>query len=250
MPPQLPQGPSPRVPPYPVDQGVQTNEENRAEELKALGWSAEDVRRYEELWEYRQRWGAINLEREDRAFLRKAEAALPKRVSGKGSEKKRTRDKSHYRWLAFHLEAMRSGDAETGLSDGEQGAWPILLEEELRVLDYYEPVLGLPDTLKARELVPFREQWIARAATQGRALSFDFVGPLEELKARESTSWKPLRGDDNTDTTYPVLNAEAAAAFRSELRPAMAAEIRQRFPSLQDSEKPAPPEDWEAPAAS
>ena len=57
---------------------VQKSENNRAGELKELGWSAEDVRRYEELWEYRQRWGAINLERDDRQFLRKAEAALPK----------------------------------------------------------------------------------------------------------------------------------------------------------------------------
>ncbi|MFM1945597.1 MAG: hypothetical protein RI897_4579, partial [Verrucomicrobiota bacterium] len=51
---------------------MQKGESNRAGELKELGWSAEDVRRYEELWEYRQRWGAINLEREDRQFLRKA----------------------------------------------------------------------------------------------------------------------------------------------------------------------------------
>ncbi|MFM7652948.1 MAG: hypothetical protein ACKO5M_08520, partial [Vulcanococcus sp.] len=166
---------------------MQTSEDNRAEELRTLGWSAEDVRRYEELWEYRQRWGAINLEREDRAFLRNAEAALPKRVSGKGSEKKRTRDKSHYRWLAFHLEAMRNSSADSELAEGEQGAWPILLEEELRVLDYYEPVLGLPDTLKARELVAFREQWIARAAERGRSVSFDFIAPLEELKQRETT---------------------------------------------------------------
>jgi len=229
---------------------VQTSEENRAEELRTLGWSAEDVRRYEELWEYRQRWGAINLERDDRAFLRKAEAALPRRVSGKGSEKKRTRDKSHYRWLAFHLQAMRTGAAESSLGDGEQGAWPILLEEELRVLDYYEPVLGLPDTLKARELIAFREQWLANAAERGRVLSFDFVEPLEALKRQETTSWKPLRGEGNSDTTYPVLSADAAARFRAELRPAISAEIRRLFPSLQDSEKPAPADDWQAPAAS
>ncbi|MFM7311718.1 MAG: hypothetical protein ACKO0M_00860 [Cyanobium sp.] len=225
---------------------MQTSEENRAEELRTLGWSAEDVRRYEELWEYRQRWGAINLEREDRAFLRKAEAALPRRVSGKGSEKKRTRDKSHYRWLAFHLEAMRSGATEAGLSGGEQGAWPILLEEELRALDYYEPVLGLPDTLKARELVAFREQWIATASQRGRSGSFDFIEPLEALKRQETTSWKPLRGDGNSDSSYPVLDAEAAAAFRAEIRPAIAAEIRRLFPSLQDSDKPAPADDWQA----
>ena len=50
---------------------------HRADELAGLGWSAEDVDRYAELWDYRQRWGAMNLEREDRLFLRKAEAALP-----------------------------------------------------------------------------------------------------------------------------------------------------------------------------
>ena len=224
---------------------MQTGEENRAEELKALGWSAEDVRKYEELWEYRQRWGAINLEREDRAFLRKAESALPKRSSGKGSEKKRTQDKSHYRWLAFYLEAMRSSPAESGLSDGETGAWPILLEEELRALDYYEPVLGLPDTLKAKELIPAREQWISQASASGRNLSFDFLEPLEALKRQEKTSWKPLRGDGNSDSTYPVLSPEAAAAFRSTVRAGISGLIRQTFPSLQDSDKPEPPVDWQ-----
>ena len=60
---------------------------HRADELKELGWSNDDVVRYAELWDYRQRWGSINLEREDRQFLRKAESALPKIVSGKISIK-------------------------------------------------------------------------------------------------------------------------------------------------------------------
>ena len=227
------------------DRRVQTGEENRAEELKALGWSAEDVRKYEELWEYRQRWGAINLEREDRVFLRKAESALPKRASGKGSEKKRTRDKSHYRWLAFYLEAMKASPVETGLQEGERGAWPILLEEELRALEYYEPVLGLPDTLKAKELIPARELWISQAGSSGRTLSFDFLEPLEALKRQEKTSWKPLRGEGNIDSTYPVLSPEAAAAFRSSVRTRIANLIRQTFPSLQDSDKAEPPADWQ-----
>ena len=41
--------------------------------------------RYVELWEYRQRWGAMNLEREDRLFLRKAEKALPAIVLAPGT---------------------------------------------------------------------------------------------------------------------------------------------------------------------
>ena len=218
---------------------MQKSENNRAGELKELGWSAEDVRRYEELWEYRQRWGAINLEREDRQFLRKAEAALPKLVA-KGSEKKRTQDKSHYRWLAFYLEAMQA----VPLEEGEEGAWPILLQEELRAIDYYEPVLGLPDTLKAKELQPIREELVAQAAATGRSASFDFMAPLEELKQREKTSWKPLRGDGNTDTSYPVLSADAAGAFRQEARARLTSSIRALFPSLKDTDKPEPPADW------
>ena len=217
---------------------MQTSENNRAGELKDLGWSPEDVRKYEELWEYRQRWGAINLEREDRLFLRKAEAALPKLSSGRGSEKKRLQDKSHYRWLSFYLEAMQASPAETGLTAGERGAWPVLLEQELRALDHYEPVLGLPDTLKAKELLPIREQLIQQAAAGATVLQFDFVEPLEALKRQESTSWKPLRGEANTDKAYPVLAADAVESFQREAASRLGAAIRELFPSLKDSDKP------------
>ncbi|MFQ6539693.1 MULTISPECIES: hypothetical protein [Aphanothece] len=218
------------------------DEISRAEELQALGWTAEDVRRYEELWEYRQRWGAINLEPEDRAFLRRAEAALPKRpASGKGAQKKTLQEKSHYRWLAFHLDAMKASPVEQDLAEGEAGAWRILLEQELRVLDHYEPVLGLPDTLKARDLQPLREQWIGEVAGDARLLEFDFAAPLEELRQRESTSWKPLRGEGNDDRRYPVLAGEAAENFRRHIHQELARQIRASFPSLKDSGKPEPP---------
>lgn len=216
---------------------MQTSENNRAGELKDLGWSPEDVRKYEELWEYRQRWGAINLEREDRLFLRKAEAALPKLSSGRGSEKKRLQDKSHYRWLSFYLEAMQASPAETGLAAGERGAWPVLLEQELRALDHYEPVLGLPDTLKAKELLAVREQLIQQAAAGGKVLQFDFVEPLEALKRQETTSWKPLRGEANTDKSYPVLAADAVESFRQGAATRIGAAIRELFPSLKESDK-------------
>ena len=215
------------------------DETSRGEELRTLGWTPEEVRQYEELWEYRQRWGAINLEPEDRVFLRRAEAALPKRVPhGKGSLKKTLQQKSHYRWLSFYRDAMLSSAESLGLQPGEEAAWVILLEEELRVLDHYEPVLGLPDTLKAKELLPAREAWIEAAAPQGRVLSFDFDAPLETLKQQETTSWKPLRGEGAR--SYPVLPAEAAAAFRTQVGQQVAEHIRATFPSLKDSDKPSP----------
>ena len=170
---------------------------HRADELAALGWSAEDVNRYAELWDYRQRWGAMNLEREDRVFLRKAEAALPELVTGKAAAKKSTKDKSYYRWLTFHLDAMKAFEAQMSLPEEARGAWPILLEEELRLLDHYQPVLGLPDTLKAKAFDAFRELMGEQAAAlpegsmqMGR---YDFQTALLELKEKENSKWRHLR---------------------------------------------------------
>lgn len=221
--------------------------DNRVDELKALGWSAEDLRKYAELWEYRQRWGAINLERDDRAFLRQAEAALPKRAAhGKGAGRKTIQDKSHYRWLASHLEAMRSSSVEMDLENGRVGAWPIVLEEELRALAYYEPVLGLPDTLRARALTPVRERWIEEAAKDGETLAFDFPAALETIRQSGSASWKSLRSEAaENPMSYPVLDPEAAAAFRSRVREEVLALTRSTFPSLAETSKVEPPDDWQ-----
>jgi hypothetical protein len=124
------------------------------------------------------------------------------------------------------------------LQPGEEAAWVILLEAELRALDHYEPVLGLPDTLKAKALLPVREAWIAAIATQGRELSFDFDAPLDALKQQEATSWKPLRNVGAR--SYPVLEAGAAANFRTQMNQEVAQLIRSSFPSLKDSDKPEP----------
>jgi hypothetical protein len=176
---------------------MRKEEGSRSGELRELGWSAEDLRRYEDLWEYRQRWGAINLEREDRVFLRSAEAALPNRPSGKGAQKKGLQDKAHVRWLAHFLAAMRADPQLQGLPAGEEAAWVILLEEELRALTWYEPVLSLPDTLRARAFVAAREGLIQTAA----------------------------------------------AAFRATVRQELLEWVR-GLPSLKESEKGEPPDDW------
>ena len=219
---------------------------HRADELAGLGWSSEDVNRYAELWEYRQRWGAMNLEREDRLFLRKAEAALPVLVTGKASVKKNTQDKSYYRWLRFHLDAMTAAQSAMGLAEGAQGAWPILLEEELRLLDHYQPVLGLPDTIKAKSFDAFRELMAEQAAEvskDGMELkTHDFQAALTELKEKENSKWRHLR-EQSGDQPYPVLLGENVNTFRSEVRQQMTPLLRQTLPSLADTDKPEPSAD-------
>ena len=81
------------------------DEVNREEELKELGWSPEDLRRYAELWEYRKRWGAANLEREERIFLKKADNALPaltKKRGGSAADVKQVEEKLHYKWIELY----------------------------------------------------------------------------------------------------------------------------------------------------
>jgi hypothetical protein len=218
---------------------------HRADELAALGWSAEDVNRYAELWDYRQRWGAMNLEREDRLFLRKAEAALPEIVSGKAAAKKSTKDKSYYRWLTFHLDAMTASEAHMSLPSGARGAWPILLEEELRLLDHYQPVLGLPDTLKAKAFDAFRELMAEQAAAlpegsmqMGR---YDFQNALIVLKEKENSKWRHLR-EQSGEQPYPVLLQGAVDSFRADVRSQFTPLLRETLPALKDSDKPEPTE--------
>ncbi|KZR75636.1 hypothetical protein [Prochlorococcus marinus] len=222
---------------------------HRADELKELGWSSEDVARYTELWDYRQRWGAMNLEREDRQFLRKAEAALPAIITGKAAAKKATEDKSYYRRLRFYLQAMNEAELALALEENARGAWPILLEEELRALDYYEPVLGLPDTLKAKKFDAVRESIANRASKladeQGLVVSFDFQAPLNTLKAQEPTKWRQLREEDTAaDQSYPILNASVVEGFRQEVRAELVPLIRETLPSLAKTDKADLPDDW------
>lgn len=220
-------------------QRVSKETSHRGEELKDLGWSAPDVARYIELWEYRQRWGAMNLEREDRLFLRKAEKALPAILSGRASAKKSIQDKTYYRWLRFHCDSMLSAESEMDLAEGMRGAWPVMLETELRILVHYEPVLGLPDTLKAKALAPVRETLASQVAALGTTKAYDFQAPLISLKEQEpSNRWKHLRDVDASDRTYPLLNAEAVDGFRHEAHTAIHDLIRSNFPSLSETDKP------------
>jgi hypothetical protein len=222
---------------------MRKEEGSRSDELRELGWSVEDVRRYEELWEYRQRWGAINLEREDRVFLRSAEAALPKRATGKTALKKSLQEKAHHRWLSHFLTAMRADPQLAALAEGELAAWVIVLEEELRALEWYEPVLGLPDTLRARHFVAERERWVRDTAAEGRSLSFDFAAALDQAKQEGNGSWKSLRSDAQAGATdFPVLPPATAAAFRARVRQEVLA-LTRSYPSLKNSDRPEPPED-------
>ena len=166
-------------------QRVPKETSHRGDELKGLGWSEAEVVRYVELWEYRQRWGAMNLEREDRLFLRKAENALPKILSGRAAAKKSLKDKSYYSWLRFQCDAMAAAEAEMGLSDGEKGAWPVLLETELRILDLPRNRLGaVPEYLGGVRSLP--QLWLYDCGLTELPASLGKLHRLQKLELGDS----------------------------------------------------------------
>ncbi len=223
---------------------------HRADELKQLGWSQEDLFKYIELWDYRQRWGSINLEREDRQFLRKAESLLPEISKNRVSLKKPLNEKSYYCWIQFFLNEMNDFELKENLEDGMRGLWPIFLEEELRVIDYYEPVLGLPDTIKSKLIGPIREELVKEALDKYEksiiTKRFDFQGALLNAKSTgKNSSWRSLRdGDFEENQDYQIIDKINVLEFRKKVNIKLLSFIRENFPSLAETDKSLPPNDW------
>ena len=223
---------------------------HRAEELKQLGWNQEDLYKYIELWDYRQRWGSINLEREDRQFLRKAESLLPEISKNKVSVKKPLKEKSYYCWIQFFLNEMNEFELNENLEDGMRGLWPIFLEEELRVIDYYEPVLGLPDTIKAKLIAPIRENLVKEAlGIHEKSIitkQFDFQGTLNKAKSNgNNSSWRSPRGvDSEKNQDYQIIDKTRVHEFRKNVNKKLLSFIKENFPSLAETDKSLPPNDW------
>ena len=223
---------------------------HRAEELKQLGWNQEDLYKYIELWDYRQRWGSINLEREDRQFLRKAESLLPEISKNKVSVKKNLKEKSYYCWIKFFLNEMNVFELNQSLDEGMRGVWPIFLEEELRVIDYFEPVLGLPDTIKAKLIGQIREELVNEALGKyGKSIitkQFDFQGTLANAKSGgKNSSWRSLRdGASEENKDYQIIDKTCVLEFRKKVNEKLLSFIKENFPSLSETDKSLPPNDW------
>ena len=209
---------------------------HRSHELKAIGWNQEDITRYEELWEYSQRWGLINLEREDRQFLKKAERLIPKLQNKKASIKKSIEEKSYYLWLNFYLEKIKEFN-KLNLKKDKFSVWKILIEEELNLLKIHNPVMGLPDTLKAKELFSVRANLIKisfdkfEAENSQKVFDFDiFKKPSEEVIGK---SWKSLiEKDPSQKDLFPILNKNKVEEFRNKVIASIEEFMKVNYPSL------------------
>ena len=212
---------------------------HRSHELKPLGWNQEDITRYEELWEYCQRWGLINLEREDRQFLKKAEKLIPKIQPKKNSIKKSIEEKSYYLWLKFYLEEISSFD-KSYLETDKESVWRILLEEEIKLLQDHKPVMGLPDTLKSKNLYKVRKKLLEKALNEFKAINnkdlFDFDKVINAIKKTQNKSWKSLiENDSETGEIYLIIEKRFVDNFRKDVNKEINAFMIENYPSLKKS---------------
>ena len=51
---------------------------HRSHELKALGWNQEDLTRYEDLWDYSQRWGINKFRKRRQTVFKEGRKVTPK----------------------------------------------------------------------------------------------------------------------------------------------------------------------------
>ena len=209
---------------------------HRSHELKALGWNQEDLSRYEDLWDYSQRWGLINLEREDRQFLKKAEKLLPKIQNKKATVKKPIEEKSNYLWLNFYLEEIKSFN-ESHLPKNKFSVWTLLIEEELKLLMELKPVMGLPDTLKAKNLFANRQELIKKAFNKYDAKknneSFNFSEIFTKTEKDVSKSWKSIiEKDPESNESFPIVDIKNVEGLRSEINQDIKLFMIENYPSL------------------
>ena len=212
---------------------------HRSHELKAIGWNIEDISRYEELWEYSQRWGLINLEREDRQFLKKAEKLIPKIQPKKTSNKKSIEEKSYFLWLNFYFNKLKAF-SNLYVPKDMCSVWEIMIEGELNLLKKYNPVMGLPDAVKAKELYKVRASLLQKSYSNYEARNcntlFDF--DIEKISSEEDVigkSWKSLiESDPSQKDQFPLLNQKNAAKLKTEILKTLEEFIITNYPSLKD----------------
>ena len=211
---------------------------HRSHELKALGWNQDDLSRYEDLWDYSQRWGLINLEREDRQFLKKAEKLLPKIQNKKTSVKKNIEEKSYFLWLRFYLDEI-STFSKSNLPKNKYSVWTLLIEEEMKLLKELQPVMGLPDTLKAKNLFENRKILINKALTEYSAKNnvkvFNFDEVLEKSEKNLGKNWKSIaEKDPEANKNFPVIDIKNVENLRTEIYKDLNLFMKQNYPSLKD----------------
>lgn len=207
--------------------------------LELAGYTEAQIDRYTKCMK-RKKAGTLTIA--DRRFYlqaqgdaRKAEAALEQAVKAaqtrKVSGRQPVETKLHYRWVVAELELAR-GMVE--LAPGEVSGLVIMLEEYLRAMDKYQPVLDQIDTSKRHFFHPVERELLQIAAGLGRMGTFDHAEFQARLKATFSDNWNPVWDERYERGAYDnaILPEGEELEFRAVVRAEMERLVRDVFPSV------------------
>ena len=167
--------------------------------LDQAGYTEAQIDRYFKLLSRKQKFGPTSWSVTDRRFYNTARvdcnnmenarladlaAATKRRISGKNP----VETKLHYRWVTAELEIARN---MIDVAPGEMSGLVIMLEEYLRSLEKYQPVLDQIDTSRRHKFHPVERELLAIAATEGRWASFDHTEFKNQLKTQFEQEWNP-----------------------------------------------------------
>jgi hypothetical protein len=212
---------------------------NTIELLELAGYTETQIERYTKCLRSK-REGALTIS--DRRFYlaaqgaaRKAAVALEQALKAaqtrKVSGRQPVETKLHYRWLATELEVAR-GMIE--LAPGEVSGLVIILEEYLRAMSKYQPVLDQIDTSKRHRFCEIERQLLQIAVSLGRVGILDAEEYQNQLRNVFADSWSPSW--EMYYSTKCALNAIFSDAeeleFQTLVRAEMERAVREIYPSV------------------
>ncbi len=110
-------------------------------------------------------------------------------------------------------------------------------EEEINFLKELQPVMGLPDTLKAKNLFEKRKNLINKAFSEfdakdnGKVFNFDEV--LKNSEKDVGKNWKSItEKDPEANTTFPIIDSANIEKLRSAIKEDLSLYMKENYPSL------------------
>ena len=152
---------------------------------------------------------------------------------------KRIEEKSYYLWLNFYLNKLKTF-SNSNVPTDMLSVWEIMIEEELNLLKKLNPVMGLPDTLKAKELHKVRGILVQNSFNNYEAQNCDTLFDFEIERNSEDEvigkSWKSLiENDSSQKDKFPILDKKNADKLRIEILKNLEEFMISNYPSLKDN---------------
>ncbi len=217
----------------------------KAELLAVAGYNETEIEKYFRLLDRKCAHGLDALTINERRFYNNARVAMHKAAATleaelKAAAKRRVNGKQpvetklHYRWVEADLGVLVS---LTELAYNEVNATAILLEEELRAMRKYQPVLDQIDTSKRGKTNGPIAELLEIAVGLGRRVPIDRTQYLENLKAALpdggwNPAWERFYLDADRCRVVAAIPESDELEFRALARAEMERVTREIYPSV------------------